>query len=645
MTGKKKSVELLAPAGNFDSLIAAVEAGADAVYLGGKHFNMRLHRKDMNFSDAELEKAITYAHAHDVRVYITINNLISDDEIDDLKTFLAYLEKIQPDAILVQDLAVIELIHEMNIHVPMHASVMMNVHNDKMIEFLKRNGIVRIVASREMTLDEFSVLKERTGMEIEYFVHGDMCMSEGGQCIHSGVLFGESSNRGRCLKPCRWPYKLIDEDTGDVLDGDEQKAYKLALKDMCMYRNLRDLITAGVYSFKIEGRMRPPEFVRRIVSIYRRAIDAYLADPAGYYINEADYKKLYDGRARDFTTAFALGKPTANDIGFDGSREPRFFSKAIKEAVIEDKAPNLISDFNDETDKSYHHLAVRVRDMNGLFAACDNGADDVYIGGEAYLPNKPWTLDDIRRAMEIAREYDVRVIVMTPRTTHTHELVEMRSFLTAIDKLRPAGISVGNIGMLELAAEYTCLPIQTDFALNIFNHEATKLLEENRVSMATASLELSLLQLRTLIASSRLPIEVIVHGAYESMICDHNIPAMSLPYDRFASESFDNHRYALLDAAGEKHPLRMDQYGRDHIYFAKDLCLYQYIKDIEGAASYRIEAQDYSPELTGKLTKLYRQVLDGQIASEEMQMKKLREIEAISPRKFGIGAFRFKTSM
>ncbi|MGN0941598.1 MAG: peptidase U32 family protein, partial [Selenomonadaceae bacterium] len=500
-----------------------------------------------------------------------------------------------------------------------------------------------IVASREMTLDELSVLKERTGMEIEYFVHGDMCMSEGGQCIHSGVLFGESSNRGRCLKPCRWPYKLIDENTGDVLDGDEKKAYKLALKDMCMYRNLRDLITAGVYSFKIEGRMRPPEFVRRIVSIYRRAIDAYLADPAGYHINEADYKKLYDGRARDFTTAFALGKPTADDIGFDGSREPQFFSKAIKEAAIEDKAPNLISDFNDETDKSYHHLAVRVRDMNGLFAACDNGADDVYIGGEAYLPNKPWTLDDIRRAMEIAREYDVRVIVMTPRTTHTHELVEMRSFLTAIDKLRPAGISVGNIGMLELAAEYTCLPIQTDFALNIFNHEATKLLEENRVSMATASLELSLLQLRTLIASSRLPIEVIVHGAYESMICDHNIPAMSLPYDRFASESFDNHRYALLDAAGEKHPLRMDQYGRDHIYFAKDLCLYQYIKDIEGAASYRIEAQDYSPELTGKLTKLYRQVLDGQIESEEMQMKKLREIEAISPRKFGIGAFRFKT--
>ncbi|MGN0941327.1 MAG: peptidase U32 family protein, partial [Selenomonadaceae bacterium] len=146
MTEKKKSVELLAPAGNFDSLIAAVEAGADAVYLGGKHFNMRLHRNDMNFSDEELEKAIAYAHAHDVRVYITINNLISDDEIDDLKTFLAFLDKIQPDAILVQDLAVIELIHEMNIHVPMHASVMMNVHNDKMIEFLKRNGIVRIVA-------------------------------------------------------------------------------------------------------------------------------------------------------------------------------------------------------------------------------------------------------------------------------------------------------------------------------------------------------------------------------------------------------------------------------------------------------------------------------------------------------------------
>ena len=215
----RKSVELLAPAGTWDALEAAVESGADAVYLGGKHFNMRMHRGDTNFDDAMLKKAIAYTHAHDVRLYITLNNLISDEEIPALKAYLAYLNEIQPDAILVQDFAVLELVHEMNIQIPLHTSVMMNTHNEHAINKLKEYGITRIVVGREMTLSELSLFRERTGIEVEYFMHGDMCMSESGQCIHSGVVFGQSGNRGRCLKRCRWAYKLIDEKTHAVLDA------------------------------------------------------------------------------------------------------------------------------------------------------------------------------------------------------------------------------------------------------------------------------------------------------------------------------------------------------------------------------------------------------------------------------------------
>ncbi|MBR3747496.1 MAG: U32 family peptidase, partial [Selenomonadaceae bacterium] len=206
MTLTKKSVELLAPAGNFDSLIAAVEAGADAVYLGGKAFNMRVHRSDFNFSDDELKSAIEFAHGRGVKIYVTLNNLISAEEIAPLEKFLKFLDEIHPDAILVQDLAVINLVRKLGIKIPMHASVMMNTHNFRTIELLKSFGITRIVVGRELSLTEVSLLKERTGIEVEYFMHGDMCFAESGQCIHSGVVFGQSGNRGRCMKPCRWPY-------------------------------------------------------------------------------------------------------------------------------------------------------------------------------------------------------------------------------------------------------------------------------------------------------------------------------------------------------------------------------------------------------------------------------------------------------
>lgn len=335
----RDSVELLAPAGNWAALEAAVEAGADAVYLGGKTLNMRLHRKDMNFDDGALAEAVAFAHRHGVRLYVTLNNLISEEELPELDRFLAILKEIKPDAILAQDLAVLAAARKLRLNIPLHASVMMNIHNEPAMLFLKELGVTRVVAGREMNLYELALLRERTGLEIEYFVHGDMCIAESGQCIHSGVLFGQSSNRGRCLKPCRWPWRLIDEKTGALLEEPGPGPYKLALKDMCLYRHLPELIQSGVTSFKIEGRMRPAEFVGRIVATYRKAIDAYIADPGGYFTDEEEWQALLDNRARDFTMNFAFGQPSAEAIGFDGRREPRFFSKAKREAAISFAAP------------------------------------------------------------------------------------------------------------------------------------------------------------------------------------------------------------------------------------------------------------------------------------------------------------------
>lgn len=643
----RKSVELLAPAGTWDALVASVESGADAVYLGGKHFNMRMHEGEFNFDDALLKKAIDYAHEHGVRLYITLNNLISNEEIPALREYLAYLNEIRPDALLVQDFAVLELVHEMGITIPLHTSVMMNTHNEHAIEKLKEYGITRIVVGREMTLSELSLFRERTGIEVEYFMHGDMCISESGQCIHSGVLFGQSGNRGRCLKPCRWAYKLIDEKTGEVLDKDGPGAYKLALKDMCMYRAIPQLIQAGVFSFKIEGRMRPAGFIRRIVSTYRKAIDAYIADPNGYTTDEEGWKTLYDNRARDFTTTFAFGQPGKKDIGFTGEREPRFFSHAVKEAGFQDEVLRQEHDIEKEN-AAHRVLSVRCNTVESAKAAIRSGADTVYVGGEAFRPLRPWKLGDYEEILAYAKG-KARVVVTTPRTTMRRECGELEQFFTALREIRPDGLMVSNLGSLKLAQSITDLPVQADLSFNLFNQLAAKFLKENGLSMAATSYELSFEQLREIVETAELPLETVVHGSYESMICDHDFPAMSLPeFNELDNPEVLDRHYALLDTAGEKHAIRIDQYGRNHLYFAKDLCLYPYLAKFNGLASYRIEAQDYTPELTGRVTKLYREALDalaaGKSAEEAFDYAAFEEVERLSPREWGIGTYRFRQS-
>lgn len=645
----RKSVELLAPAGTWDALVAGVESGADAVYLGGKHFNMRMHEGGFNFDDATLKKAIDYAHEHGVRLYVTLNNLISNEEIPALKEYLAYLNEIRPDALLVQDFAVLELVHEMGITIPLHTSVMMNTHNEHAIEKLKEYGITRIVVGREMTLSELSLFRERTGIEVEYFMHGDMCISESGQCIHSGVLFGQSGNRGRCLKPCRWAYKLIDDQTGEVLDAEGPGPYKLALKDMCMYRAIPQLIQAGVFSFKIEGRMRPANFIRRIVSTYRKAIDAYIADPNGYTTDEEGWKNLYENRARDFTTTFAFGQPSKKDIGFSGKREPRFFSHAVKEAGFQDEV--LRQERAIEKENAPHRtLAVRVNTMDSAKAAIDNGADVIYVGGESFRPLRPWKLKDYAEILAYAKTHGgAKVVVNTPRTTMRRECGELEQFFTELNSIRPDGIMVSNLGSLKLAQSITDLPVQADLSFNVFNQLAAKFLKENGLTMAATSYELSFEQLREIVETSELPLETIVHGSYESMICDHNFPAMSLPeYNELDNPEILDRRYALLDTAGEKHSIRIDQYGRNHIYFAKDLCLYPYLAKFNGLASYRIEAQDYTPEFTGLVTKLYRDALDKLSSSETakgfLDLRAFDEVKEKSPRELGLGTYRFRQS-
>ncbi|KYZ75513.1 peptidase U32 [Anaerosporomusa subterranea] len=642
------SVELLAPVGTWEVLEEAIAAGADAVYLGGKRFNMRMHRTDANFDDEMLAKAIKYAHDRNVLLYITVNNLISDRELDSMRSYLRLLEELQPDALIIQDLAVLELARELNITIPLHASVMMNTHNEHAVRTLQDYGISRVVVNREMTLSQVRLLKERTGIEVEYFIHGDMCVAHGGQCLHSGVLFGQSSNRGRCLKGCRWPYQLVDA-TGKVLSDRDPGPYKLAVKDMCMYLHLPELIQAGVTSFKIEGRMRTAAFVKRIVQVYRRAIDRYIADPTGYTIDPQDWQDLNEGRSRDFSTCYALGKPGTELIGYSGEREPRFFSQAVKEASMSTSAfvPKALPAPNTMAADTGKELAVRVADRASLTAACQHGANIVYIGGEAFKPAKPWTLAEIAEAIDEAAAYNTRIIVTTPRITTERECGELEQFIAAVDRLKPHGLMVSNIGMLRLARQLSSLPLEADFSLNVFNHLTVRWLQSLGVTKATISLEATQEQITDLLDNSSLPLELIVHGSLEAMVLDHCVPSAVLGSDYGCHTLCQDNQYALLDTAGERHPIKIDQYCRNHLLFAKDLCLLPYLQSLAGISRYRIEGQHYTAPQVGLITAIYRQELD-QCASQQedyhFDQALLDKLAAIGPRELGIGTFRYRVS-
>ncbi len=630
----RESVELLAPAGTFEAFKAAIDAGADAVYLGGKNFNMRVHSNKFNLDNDELKSAVKYAHGRNVKLDVTINNLMSVEEIAPLEKYLRFLDEIKIDAAIVQDFAVIQLIRKLGLNIPIHASVMMNINSAAAVELLKKFGIKRVVVSRELSFESVKNLREATGIETEYFIHGDMCVAVSGQCIHSGVTFGQSGNRGRCLKPCRWAYKFIDEKTGAILDD---TSYKLAIGDMCLLRNIPELIQSGIYSFKIEGRMRPPEFIHRIVSTYRRAIDAYIADPTGYSLDENLWRDFFEKRVRDLTTLCAFAPPTKKDIGLSGKREPRFFSEGVVETKFDDAGVAKIFDSAQPIKKSCAKpaLTVRVSTLDAAKSAIANGADFIYVGGESFKPNKPMTLAELETAAEIAHKSGAKIILNTPRITRDSYLNELAELLTRLKNFD--GVLVSNLGALNIVKKFSGLPIYADSSFNLFNNVAAEFLRELGVVRATASLEMSFAQVKSVVEKSALPIEIIIHGATESMVSEHNLVKFYYPdFDEFATPEILNEHFALVDSAGEVHSIRVDQFNYSHIYFAKDLCMLPYLQKFMGAAALRIEAQDYSAEITALVTKIYRAGVDGKDFTADFELLKKN-----TPREFGSGVYRF----
>ncbi len=301
---EKKKLELLAPAGSWEALEAAVNAGADAVYMGGKAFGARAYAS--NFDQDEMAKAVYFAHMHRVRLYITVNTLVDDSEMAALADYLLFLNNVGVDGIIVQDMGIIRLARKIVPQLPLHASTQMTLTNSGGVDFALQAGMERSVLARELSLEEIKAACSR-GCEIEAFIHGALCICYSGQCLMSSLIGGRSGNRGRCAQPCRLPYKLLNAQDEDLLVGKDAGQYLLSPRDMNTLAILPQMIEAGVISYKIEGRMKSPEYVAVVVDAYRRAMDSYLA--GNYQVPPEDFANIEQIFNRDFTTAYLTGRP------------------------------------------------------------------------------------------------------------------------------------------------------------------------------------------------------------------------------------------------------------------------------------------------------------------------------------------------
>lgn len=299
--------ELLSPVGSFDTLYAAIEAGADAVYFAGKLFGARAFAP--NFSDEEIIEAIKICHLYGVKAYITVNTIIYENEVDNFLEYIDFLHKNNVDAVIMQDIGMIDLVRQTYPNLVIHGSTQMHIHNLDGVNIVSKIGLKRIVLARETSIEELAYIRKNTNIELEVFVHGALCVSYSGQCYMSTLIGPRSGNRGTCAQCCRQSYDILDENE-NIIDNN---IYPLSTKELCTINDIGKLIDLGIDSFKIEGRMKSKEYVYLITSLYRKAMDNYIKYRETR-ITETDIinmKKIFN---RDFTKGFLFNEENNNFI-------------------------------------------------------------------------------------------------------------------------------------------------------------------------------------------------------------------------------------------------------------------------------------------------------------------------------------------
>jgi putative protease len=366
--------ELLAPAGNLEKLKYAILYGADAVYIGGRNYSLRANND--NFSIEDITEACTFAHDHNAKVYVTVNIVYHNEDVVGLEDYLKKLDECGVDAIILSDPLVLELAHSVIPKMEIHISTQQSTLNYEAVEYWKNEGAKRVVLAREASGNDIKEIIDKTGMDIEVFIHGAMCSGYSGRCVLSNYLTMRDSNRGGCSQICRWNFKLQDESKNNI---ESDVDYAIAPKDLSMLRYIPDLIDMGVKSFKIEGRMRSIYYISTILHTYRKVIDEYCNNPECYEYNKNYEKILYRCANRDAVPQFFDHKPSAKEQYYLGREEVSNqdflgvvldYDEKVKEAVIEErnffKPGDEVEIFGPKID-NYSFKIEYIKDDNGNF--------------------------------------------------------------------------------------------------------------------------------------------------------------------------------------------------------------------------------------------------------------------------------------
>ena len=315
--------EVLAPAGDFERLEAAVSFGADAVYLGGGMFGMRT--SPSNFSDEELPKAVQYAHSRGVKVYLTCNTVPRNNEVDVLPQFLEMAENAGVDALIISDIGTLTLAKKYAPKTEIHVSTQAGITNYATANAFYDMGAKRVVLARELSIEDIAVLRAKTpkDLDIECFVHGAMCVSFSGRCLLSNYLVGRDSNRGDCAQPCRWKYHIMEDTRPGVyfpIEQDDKGTYIMNARDMCMIEHIPELVNAGITSLKIEGRAKSAYYTAAVTNAYRAAVDEFMANPSDdFKVSDWIREEMRKVSYREYCTGFYFGSPLDDaEIYYEG---------------------------------------------------------------------------------------------------------------------------------------------------------------------------------------------------------------------------------------------------------------------------------------------------------------------------------------
>ena len=648
--------ELLAPAGSYDALRAAVISGADAVYLGGSLFNARASAT--NFNIEELKNAVNFCHLHKVKVYVTVNILISDKEFEELDRFIRAINHIGVDAVIVQDIGVAMYIKTIAPELKLHASTQMTVYDVEGAKFLKALGFNRVVLARELSADKIKKISDESEIETEIFVHGAMCFCYSGQCLMSGIIGGRSGNRGKCAQPCRLEYT-----------ANNTKGFLMSLKDMCLINHLKEIENSGVTSLKIEGRMKGPDYVGTVVSTYRKYLDTNSA------VSNKDYKKLETIFFRGgFSDGYFKGQKGKNmfchtkpdnpyllqkdifkpDDNYKKTGIYLFFSGFINEKLTllaVDEYGNSAEYKSDTTlEKANASSATVEKIKNNLEKLGDTvfsaEKTEINIDENVFIP-----ISEINKARRIVtseleksiidsyrrKENNIKYTsIAQNKATESFELsvfVSDKSQLNAMRKTdckriyvpielndckenevavlprispdnledlisntKSKTVLVRNIGQIEMSKRCNKI-IQLDFTMNVFNSYTCDFYRNNSIDIITLSTELTLKQIKPL--TDICSCECIIYGKLPMMITENCILKTSVGC---------KHGGYIYDRTNEAFLVKCLPECRNEIYNSKPIVMSDKLDDIKnsGIRYGRLNFVDESPEDCIKIYNCYK---------------------------------------